>query len=945
MKANILLGTVLALSVSLFAQSCMGDELLVTDEENGSGSQSATQVDPELTWSATTYEATLGAENSYPTLNNKYDVPVNYSSSDTKVATISSDGDVTLVTAGTATISAFSSETDSYEASSAAYTLTVVKNTNGISWSAGSATVVIGEDNTFPTLSNPGEQSVEYSSSNENVAKVSDDGTITLVAAGTTTITASSTATDAFDGNSVFYTLEVTGGDGDSKSAGLSWSESSFTATLASDNSFPSLSNPNGLDVTYSSSNTSVATTGEDGTIELIGEGTVTISAISEATDDYAAGSASYTLKVIKHDVTVEWSSSSCTAVLEEGGSYPSLTVSPEIVGDKIEYNSSNTSTATIDSNGEITLKGTGTTTISATFAGSDIYRTASASFTLVVTSGADDGAGSFSYSSTGDTSSEDDISNTTFTRMITVTYSGSGASVTGDYYGYVTTSGANVTVNNTGTENIIYKLTGSTTNGSFKLYSSKKQAILLSGVSITNQSGAAINNQSGKRTFVMVEGSNTLADGTSAAFSTSGDEDMKGVFFSEGQIVFSGSGSLTVNANNKQGKSGIVSDDYVRFMGSPTVKVTSASSAGHGIRGKEYVQITNGELTVSTSAAMKKAIGSDDYVLVEGGTTNITVSGGVAYDSDDSEYKGSAGIKADNYFAMTGGTVTIKNTGAGGKGVSAGSYDYDSEKHTLSDSYISGGTLNITTTGSESNDVSSKGIKIGYKEKSGNKYVYAGNLVISGGSVKVVVSRSEGIEAKGNLTINGGEVYASSSADDAINCQGELNVNSGYVYAYSSQNDAMDSNGNMKLNGGYVFAITTKGQPEVAFDANTEGGYKLYVNSGATVVAYGGLENGYSSSQTIYSMSCTAGSWNAIHDGKEFVAAFKVPSGVSSVAVTGPSFKSAYKGVSVSGSTLCDGIWATSGITGGSVVNLSTYSGGQGGGGMGGPGGWGRGW
>jgi hypothetical protein len=194
-------------------------------------------------------------------------------------------------------------------------------------------------------------------------------------------------------------------------------------------------------------------------------------------------------------------------------------------------------------------------------------------------------------------------------------------------------------------------------------------------------------------------------------------------------------------------------------------------------------------------------------------------------------------------------------------------------------------------------------------------------------------------------LTINGGEVYASSSADDAINCQGELNVNSGYVYAYSSQNDAMDSNGNMKLNGGYVFAITTKGPPAVAFDANTEGGYKLYVNSGATVVAYGGLENGYSSSQTIYSMSCTAGSWNAIHDGKEFVAAFKVPSGVSSVAVTGPSFKSAYKGVSVSGSTLCDGIWATSGITGGSVVNLSTYSGGQGGGGMGGPGGWGRGW
>ncbi len=630
-------------------------------------------------------------------------------------------------------------------------------------------------------------------------------------------------------------------------------------------------------------------------------------------------------------DPLLSWSAKTYEATLGAENSFPTLT---NKYGVTVSYSSSDESTAAISSSGELTLVAAGTTTITATFAGDDTYKAASASYTLVVTSEADEGAGSFS---------EDDISNTTFTRMITVTYSGSTASITGDHYGYVSTSGANVTVNNTGTENIIYKLTGSSTKGSFKLYSSKKQAILLDGLTLANPDGAAINNQSGKRTFVMVEGANNLSDGSSAAYSTSDDEDMKGVLFSEGQLVFSGSGSLTVTANNKQSKSAIVSDDYVRVMGSPTIKVTSGSSAGHGIRGKEYVQITSGELSVATSAAMKKGIGSDDYVLVEGGKTDINVSGGVAYDSDDSEYKGSAGIKADNYFAMTGGSVTIKNTGAGGKGVSAGSYDYDSEKHTLSDSYISGGTLDITTTGSESNDVSSKGIKIGYKEKSGNKYVYAGNLKISGGVIIVKVSKSEGLEAKGNLTFSGGETYVTSSADDAINCQGELNVYDGYIYAYSSQNDAMDSNGNMKLNGGYVFAVTTKGQPEVALDANTEGGYKLYINSGATVVAYGGLENGYSSSQTINTASCTAGSWNALYDSKDYVVAFKAPSGVSSVAVTGPTFRSFYKGVSVSGETFCNGIWAKSGISGGTVTNLSTYSGGMGGMG-GGPGrGWGR--
>ena len=215
--------------------------------------------------------------------------------------------------------------------------------------------------------------------------------------------------------------------------------------------------------------------------------------------------------------------------------------------------------------------------------------------------------------------------------------------------------------------------------------------------------------------------------------------------------------------------------------------------------------------------------------------------------------------------------------------------------------------------------------------------------MIVSGGSIIVSSSKSEAFEVKGNLTFSGGETYATSSADDAINCAGEMNVNDGYIYAYSSQNDAMDSNGNMKLNGGYVFAITTKGTPEVALDANTEGGYKLYINSGCTLVAYGGLENNYSASQTVSSMSCTAGSWNALKSSNGFIAAFKAPSGISSVAVSAPSLSTGAKSVSVSGTTYCNGIWATSGISGGTSVSLTGYSGGQGGG-PGGHGG-GRGW
>lgn len=541
----------------------------------------------------------------------------------------------------------------------------------------------------------------------------------------------------------------------------------------------------------------------------------------------------------------------------------------------------------------------------------------------------------------------DDIFSQDDFQHLVSITYDGNSATVSGhealaDLMD-VQTDGARVTIDYTGTENVMYKLSGSSANGLFKLYSEKKQALWLSGLSLTNPDGAAIDNQSGKRTFIYIEGTNSLADGSGASYTTSDDEDMKGVLFSEGQLIFSGpSGStnkLVVTANNAQGKSAIASDDYVRMLAGATVSVSAGSGAGHGIKANDYVRLTDGTLDITTKAAMKKGITSDDFVLVEGGTTTITVSGGTAYDSEDGEYAGSAGIKADNYFGMTGGTVTITNTGAGGKGVRAGNYSYYTANGSLADSYISGGTLTIKTTGSESNDVSSKAIKIGYKEGSGRNYVYGGNFLVSGGSITATTSKSEAVEAKGKLTVTGGSLYAYSSADDAINSQGEMNISGGYVYGHSTGNDAIDANGDIKLSGGYVFAVTTKGSPEVALDANTEGGYKLYIYSGATVVAYGGLENGYSASQTVNSMSGTGGDWNALHNGSAFIAAFKAPSGLSNYAVSAPSLSSGYKGVSVDGTPSCNGVWATEGISGGSAVSLGTYSGGQGGPGGGGGG------
>ena len=100
----------------------------------------------------------------------------------------------------------------------------------------------------------------------------------------------------------------------------------------------------------------------------------------------------------------------------------------------------------------------------------------------------------------------DDNVANTTFARTVKVAFSGGSAAVTGATADFtVVTDGAGVTITNNGSEAVIYELSGTSTDGFFKLHSTKKQEILLNGLTLTNQKGAAINNQSHKRTFVVV--------------------------------------------------------------------------------------------------------------------------------------------------------------------------------------------------------------------------------------------------------------------------------------------------------------------------------------------------------------------------------------------------------------------------------------------------------
>lgn len=95
------------------------------------------------------------------------------------------------------------------------------KKPAGLSFGTSARTVTIGaDDNVFPTLTNANNLAVTYNSSDKGVATIAADGTITLVAAGETVISATSEETAEFEAGKAQYTLTVKdaqGGGGESE--------------------------------------------------------------------------------------------------------------------------------------------------------------------------------------------------------------------------------------------------------------------------------------------------------------------------------------------------------------------------------------------------------------------------------------------------------------------------------------------------------------------------------------------------------------------------------------------------------------------------------------------------------------------------------------------------------------------------------------------------------
>jgi uncharacterized protein YjdB len=209
------------------------------------------------------------------------------------------------------------------------------------------------------------DKSVTWTSSNPSVATVSESGLVTAVAQGTATITATSNLDNTKSGtcsvtvNAPAAPIPVTA-ISLNKSATTIGIGSSETLTV---NYTPADANT-GKAVSWSSSNTSIATVDNSGKVTGVAAGSATITATS-TTDNNITASCAVTVQAV---AVTSVSINPTSANLQLGGSTDlTYTVLPANATDKsVSWSSSNTSVATVN-NGHVTAIAAGTAIITVT--------------------------------------------------------------------------------------------------------------------------------------------------------------------------------------------------------------------------------------------------------------------------------------------------------------------------------------------------------------------------------------------------------------------------------------------------------------------------------------------------------------------------------------------------------------------------------------------------
>ena len=438
-----------------------------------------------------------------------------------------------------------------------------------------------------------------------------------------------------------------------------------------------------------------------------------------------------------------------------------------------------------------------------------------------------------------------DYIENFSVKNTITFTWSGNNVTWSGTVPSDVsiTKDNGHVTVESSKGK-MRYRLQGTTEDGSFKIANmnnaesdNKKFILELYGVDITNPNGPAINIQSSKTVLINMpkDKVNSLKDGS--AYTQVDGESRKGTFFSEGQLVFSGPGTLNVTS---LGGHGICSDDYVRLR--YNVGEINITAVKDGINTKDYFLMYGGTVKINSSGdgigvrrggfelyggsvditCVDDGIVSDyinpdtAFVKIGGGRLNITTTGP----------KGHA-VTTTGRLMVSKGTVTASTQGAASKGFNAGgdisvadSYvylstegnpQYDEEENDWSSAAciraksalaISGSDIFLLSSGQGSKCVNAAaGVNIG----TSNVAMAAKGTDYAGGDNNV---RSRAVDAA-SLKVGIGTNLGISAAKVAISTEGNLDISGGNTFAYTLSDDskAVIVKGSISQTGGLLMS------------------------------------------------------------------------------------------------------------------------------------------
>ena len=299
-----------------------------------------------------------------------------------------------------------------------------------------------------------------------------------------------------------------------------------------------------------------------------------------------------------------------------------------------------------------------------------------------------------------------------------------------GDYTGY-DIDGTALTIEAAGT----YIVSGSCQNGSITVKKGVTGVTLvLSGLTLTADGTAAIAcNKSSGVTIVAQDGTTNILSDTETnnddSYPDNADAENAVIKCKDGsQVTLCGSGSLTVNANGKNGiKSGATTDEEGEaWLVIRDLTLTISAPVNDAINAEASLTILSGDLTID---AGDDAVHSDYYLTVgAAGTDGPTITVNSCNE----------GLEAAD-LSIASGHITIH---AGDDCLNAANSDLTGYAFTLS---ISGGTLVMDTTSGDGIDSN-------------------GTLSISGGTVVVWANSTadnQPLDADGTLSITGGTVLA----------------------------------------------------------------------------------------------------------------------------------------------------------------------------------------